>query len=96
MLVFRDIIIKTVRQLKPLVTSAGLNPEQITYDSAEFMRIPPLYVDRAKLNQVIYNLLLNAIKYADADPAKFGIEIKAEVKDEYTHQGEGPGYRHPA
>ena len=82
-LVFRDIIIKTVRQINPLVTSAGLNPERITYDPAEITRIPPLYVDRAKLNQVIYNLLLNAIKYADADPARFKIEIKAEAKDKY-------------
>lgn len=82
-LVFRDIIIKTVRQLKPLVISAGLDPERIFCDAAEFMRIPPLYLHQPKLNQVIYNLLLNAIKYAGAEPANFRIEIRAEAADKY-------------
>lgn len=77
-LVFRDIIIKTVSQLRPLVVDQGSNPDSIVYDPIDVRRIRPLYVDRGHLNQVVFNLLHNAIKYAEDDPAEFSIQIKVE------------------
>jgi len=77
-LVFRDIIIKTKKQLRPLVTEHGLDASKIEYYPADIRRINPLYVDKAKLNQVVYNLLINSIKYAEADPAKFTIRITVD------------------
>ena len=77
-LVFRDIIIKTVAQLRPLVVDQGSNPDSIVYDPIDVRRIRPLYVDRGHLNQVVFNLLHNAIKYAEDDPAEFSIQIKVE------------------
>jgi len=74
-LIFRDVIIKTVRQLKPMVAARGYDPNKIEYDPADIHRIEPLYVDAAQLNQVVYNLLVNAIKYAEDEPARFTIRI---------------------
>lgn len=74
-LIFRDVIIKTIRQLKPMVIARGFDPNKIEYDPTDIHRIAPLYVDAAQVNQVVYNLLINAIKYAEEDPARFTIRI---------------------
>ena len=81
-LVFRDIIVKTLRQLKPLVIEHGLDPSRIEYDVEDMYQIKPLYVDRAQLNQVVYNLLINAIKYANSDRDLFRVTIAVDVTRE--------------
>lgn len=73
-LVYRDIIIKTVNQLKPLVAERGFDVSMIKYQPWDMQRIK-LYVDKAKLNSVVYNLLINSIKYAEDDPEEFKINI---------------------
>jgi signal transduction histidine kinase len=81
--VFRDVIIKTVNQLKPIVKEYGLAVSEIGYNPADSARII-LNVDRAKLGQVVYNLLTNSIKYAESDPSKFRIRIQVEeTKDNF-------------
>jgi signal transduction histidine kinase/putative methionine-R-sulfoxide reductase with GAF domain len=80
-LVYRDIIIKTVNQLKPLVAERGFDISGVQYNPWDLQRIK-LYVDKAKLNSVVYNLLINAIKYAEDDPAEFRIMISGgETRD---------------
>lgn len=80
-LLFRDVIIKTLRQLKPLVLEHGFTLEQIEYDGADMYKIEPLYVDRSQINQVVYNLLINAIKYAEDE---FRVQISVErTRDAY-------------
>lgn len=83
--IFRDIIIKTVKQLRPLVRERGFDPSRIEYDGSAVTRVRPLYVDRQLLNQVVYNLVINAIKYAEDDPGKFRIWITAhQTRDEFV------------
>lgn len=77
-LVVRDIVIKTVNQLKPLVRERNFNPSRIEYPPREAVRKIRIYADRARLNEVVYNLLLNAIKYAEDDPEEFSIQISME------------------
>lgn len=77
-LVFRDIVIKTVAQLRSLAIQQGSDTDGITYDPADMRRIKPLYIRRGHLNQVVFNLLHNAIKYAEDDPSQFAIQIKVE------------------
>lgn len=80
-LLFRDVIIKTLIQLKPLVVEHGFAFEQIEYDTADMYKIEPLYVDRSQLNQVVYNLLINAIKYAERE---FRVQIAVErTREDY-------------
>lgn len=82
-LVYRDIIIKTVNQLKPLIAERKLDMSQILYNNTDIHRIR-LYVDKPKLNSVVYNLLINSIKYAESNPADFKIIINLdEDKDSY-------------
>jgi len=81
--VVRDIIIKTIKQLKPLIAEQYFDLSKIEYNPADIPKII-LYVDKAKLNQVVYNLLTNSIKYAEDDPDLFTIRIVAnETKDDF-------------
>lgn len=85
-LVFRDIIIKTINQLKPLVVGRGFDFAKVYYRPSDAHRIR-IRADRSRLNQVVYNLLVNAIKYAEDDPASFAIRVLAEeTRDVFTIQ----------
>lgn len=75
--VYRDIIIKTINQLKPMFLERRFDLSKINYNPADSTRIK-IYVDKAKLNQVVYNLLTNSIKYAEDDPETFAIKIEME------------------
>lgn len=80
-LVYRDVVIKTVNQLKPVIREQGFDPSKVFYNPADSTRIR-LYVDKAKLNQVVYNLLTNSIKYAESDPDAFAIRLEVEETNE--------------
>jgi signal transduction histidine kinase len=82
-LVYRDIVIKTLNQIKPLVSGRGFNPSRIEYNPADSHRILVL-TDRARLNQVVFNLLENSLKYAEPDPAKFRIKVELEEDWDYS------------
>lgn len=78
-LLVRDILLKTVNQLKPLIKEKKVDLANVfpNYPPPWAQRIK-LYVVKAKLNQVVYNLLLNAIKYSGRDLSQFRLEIKVE------------------
>ncbi len=76
--VFRDIIIKIINQLKPIVIDRGFSPSKIEYPH-NCSKIS-VFTDKVKLNQVVYNLLINAIKYAEKDPDEFHISLEINDK----------------
>jgi GAF domain-containing protein/signal transduction histidine kinase len=81
--VYRDIIIKSINQLRPLVAERSFDMSRILYNTADIHRIR-LYLDKLKLNSVVYNLLINSIKYAEDNPTEFKISINIdENKDNY-------------
>lgn len=82
--VLKDIIIKTINQMSPFLKDYDLPLHNITYHHDDIPRIN-LVTDKAKLNQVVYNLLVNAVKYAQEkpeslqkDPDKFEVVIEVE------------------
>lgn len=79
--VFRDVIIKTIQQLKPDLVNRNLQMINIKYDSSDARKIVA-HTDKRKLNQVVYNLLINSIKYAEDDPRKFQIWVKADEQED--------------
>jgi signal transduction histidine kinase len=82
-LLFRDIIIKTINQLKPLVRDRGLDPKRVSYDVEDIYKVKRLSVDKSKISQVIFNLFMNAVKYSES-PETFQIRIGAdERRDHY-------------
>jgi len=77
--VFRDVVLKIVNQLAAVVErDYGLSSKRISIDAAAGAGMKPLYADRGKLNQVVYNLLINAVKYAGENKEQFTIRIGFE------------------
>ncbi len=81
-LVYRDIIIKTINQLKPLITEKKFDYSKIHYDPQDVPKIN-IFVDPAILGKVVYNLLINSIKYSKPDPDQFAIFINVEENRDY-------------
>lgn len=83
-LLFPDVISKTINELKPMVRDQGLDPACITYDLTNMHKIGPVHIDRRKISQIIFNLFVNAVKYSE-EPDTFRIHIAAEErKDRYV------------
>ena len=77
-IVFRDVVVKTIKQLKPIFRIKKLDCDsKIDYSLSDIHRIV-LYVDKAKLSQVVYNILTNSIKYAESDKSQFKIAVSVE------------------
>lgn len=83
-LLFRDIIFKTINQLNPLVRERGLDPRKIFYELDDVYKVKQINVDKSKISQVVFNLFMNAVKYAES-PETFQIRIgAAERRDHYV------------
>ncbi len=81
---FSDVIFKTINQLRGLVRDHGLDPKKISCSERDIHKLKPLNVDKSKISQVIFNLFMNAVKYAES-PETFQIQISAEEeKDNYV------------
>lgn len=109
-LVMRDVVIKVIQQLKPLIAERHFDLTGITYNRPDVGRIR-LYIDSRKLNQVFYNLLINSIKYAEDDPKDFMIRVSTDetsdahiikvkdwgmgVRKEFTERIFEQGFRSP-
>ena len=81
--IFRDVIIKTINQLRPIVIAHGFSIEDVDLSRIynKFRRLI-IKTNKIKLNQVVYNLLINSIKYAKKDPSQFKIII--DIDDKYN------------
>lgn len=78
---YRDVISKTVNQIKPHARDYGLDPTRIRYDEESAFPRSTINIDPTKLNQVIFNLFTNALKYAGS-PESFRIWITgSETED---------------
>lgn len=81
-LFYRDVIVKNVQQLKREARERNLDSNQIKVNDVKLNRLPPLWVDPARLNQVIWNLLINSIKYARRGLNRFSLYIDMDERDE--------------
>jgi signal transduction histidine kinase len=69
----KSVIAPAIRFATPLLRRRNFPHTRIRY--RDFDVIPAIYVDATLMTQVVFNLLENAIKYAQSDPAAFYIEI---------------------
>jgi len=68
-----DVVAPAVRQVRELAKKRGFSIKEV--DCGGVKRLPPMYLDKARFQQVVFNLLSNAIKYAQDEPKKFRVEI---------------------
>ena len=73
------VIAPAIRFVRPLLIHRRFSSRRITYEG--FENLPKLYVDPTLLTQVVFNLLDNAIKYAQKDPDEFTVNITACARD---------------
>jgi signal transduction histidine kinase len=78
--IFEEILVKSAKQLQREIDNHDFRGK-ITYRFADRNNIDDLWVDKARLNQVVYNLLMNAIKYGDRDVGRVEIEIEVMPPD---------------
>ena len=77
----KDVVVKTLNQLKPLVRDKGFPAYEISYSFSDIHRVK-VFVDKTKASEVVYNLVMNAIKYAArSDP--FQLEIRVDEDDRH-------------
>jgi len=81
-ILIRDVIVKTLNQLKPEIIGKGFSSYQISYPDVHRVRV---LVDKIKVSEVVYNLVMNAIKYTNpqyTEPrGKFTLDIQVEEDD---------------
>lgn len=77
-LLMAEIIAPAVRQVEALLRERSFSAKNIRYSS--FRAVPRLWVDRNQMQQVIFNLLSNSIKYGYSDPNAFQVEIEGQYE----------------
>jgi signal transduction histidine kinase len=79
-------IIKVFTQLNLEMRGRGFRTSGLEYQFDDQTKKVSVLTDRVRLNQIIYNLLINSIKYAEEDSDKFKIRIKIDNNklDEYV------------
>ena len=70
---YGDVFMPAVQQIHPLLLDREFSPAGIVI--RKFEEIPALWLDKYRFNQVVFNLLTNAIKYADRDPERFRVVV---------------------
>jgi signal transduction histidine kinase len=68
-----DVVAPAVRQMKPVLRAKGLDPARITRRGTA--QVPPMWIDPSRFQQVIFNLISNAVKYSYDDPDAFRVDI---------------------
>jgi signal transduction histidine kinase len=66
-LLLRDILSPAINSLNPMLKERGFDKTQIHL--SDMSCVPPLSLDRLSFQQVAFNILANAIKYADSSTA---------------------------
>jgi signal transduction histidine kinase/sugar phosphate isomerase/epimerase len=66
-LIFEDIVIPALDELQGFLRRLKLSHNSI--DASRVSRMPPMYVDPMRFQEVVYNILSNAIKYRQPDKA---------------------------
>jgi signal transduction histidine kinase/sugar phosphate isomerase/epimerase len=91
-LLLADVVAPAVKQARILLEEREFSIFNINYGT--FEKIPKLWVDRNQFQQVIFNLISNAIKHCYADPSSFQVEIDGtKIEGDYVIQVRdwGPG-----
>jgi signal transduction histidine kinase len=72
----KHIVAPTVTQLRAYLRDSHVRYNPFTYEG--FEEIPRLWIGKHYFQQIVFNLMTNAIKYAFEDPRDLSIQVKAE------------------
>jgi signal transduction histidine kinase len=83
-IIYRDVILKSIHQMKPIMQEYGLNWRNVEFNVEERIKKMKITTNKYRLNQVVYNLIANAIKYYDPDcKSDFKIVIGMSLRNEW-------------
>ena len=74
-LVMKDIVLKTIKQLKPVIEDEGFYFDMNSCIDRDDLHKIMIYTDKIQLGQVFYNLLVNSIRYANKNSKTFRLKI---------------------
>ena len=73
--VMKDIILKTIKQLKPVIEDEGFYFDMDSCINRDDLDKIKIYTDKIMLGQVFYNLLVNSIRYANKNSKTFKLKV---------------------
>jgi signal transduction histidine kinase/sugar phosphate isomerase/epimerase len=76
-----DVIAPIKPALAGQLQRRGFSVDRVTY--SDFSGVPRLWIDRNRFQQVFFNLISNAIKYALPQPTDFSVDIREEVTSDF-------------
>ncbi len=78
--IFKEVFLKIINELKPIICNDyGFEFSDIHYDSNKMRSVDYIKTDKIMLNQVFFNLLMNALKYSKGEKIK---KIELDVKQD--------------
>ena len=75
-LLLADVVAPAVKQARILLEERGFHIRNINYGT--FEKVPKIWIDRNQFQQVIFNLISNAIKHCYSDPSSFQVNIDGD------------------
>lgn len=96
-LLLKDVVLPAVKQVEMLLKERHFSGRNIAI--GDFSVIPRLQIDRNHFQQVVFNLLANAINHCYDDPMAFSVEILAEATQDcyiVRFRDHGPGIEQTA
>lgn len=79
---FRDVLIKSIRMMEPLLADRDISVSQIELNASKIKKIV-VTADARNLRLVVFNLIHNSIMYARQDPKEYKLSIDMDENTDF-------------
>lgn len=78
----RDLVAPSIRHMRPLMSDRGLPDSGTRYSFPNW--VPPMHLDKILMQQVVFNLVENAIKFSAGKRDNYRVEVSCKETDEFV------------